>query len=163
MGKKITVDSATLMNKGLEFIEAMHLYGASPEQIEILVHPQSIVHSMVEFTDGAVLAQLSVPDMRLPIQYALTYPERAPSLTAPLDLIKIGALTFEGAGLCRLSLSRARAGDGKNPRHGLRCHERRPTRRPSHFSDGKNTVHRHLRMRRVRAGQDKKHRSPVAQ
>ena len=95
MGKKITVDSATLMNKGLEFIEAMHLYGATPDQIEILVHPQSIVHSMVEFDDSAILAQLSVPDMRLPIQYALTYPRRAPSLTAALDLKKIGALTFE--------------------------------------------------------------------
>ncbi|SHH75841.1 1-deoxy-D-xylulose 5-phosphate reductoisomerase [Sporobacter termitidis DSM 10068] len=99
MGKKITVDSATLMNKGLEFIEAMHLYGAAPDQIEILVHPQSIVHSMVEFCDSAVIAQLSVPDMRLPIQYALTYPERRPSLTAPLDFTKIGPLTFEAPDL----------------------------------------------------------------
>ncbi len=95
MGNKITIDSATLMNKGLEFIEAMHLYGASPDQIQILVHPQSVVHSMVEFCDNAVLAQLSVPDMRLPIQYALTYPERLPSLTPVLDLFKIGSLTFE--------------------------------------------------------------------
>ena len=95
MGRKITVDSATLMNKGLEFIEAMHLYAARPEQIEILVHPQSIVHSMVEFSDHSVIAQLSVPDMRLPIQYALTYPERQPSLTPPLDLAEIGTLTFE--------------------------------------------------------------------
>lgn len=95
MGRKITIDSATLMNKGLELIEAMHLYSASPEQIEILVHPQSIVHSMVEFPDHSVIAQLSVPDMRLPIQYALTYPLRLPSLTAPLDLAAIGTLTFE--------------------------------------------------------------------
>ena len=95
MGRKITVDSATLMNKGLEFIEAMHLYSASPEQVEILVHPQSIVHSMVEFVDNSILAQLSVPDMRLPIQFALTFPVRMPSLTAPLDLVKIGTLTFE--------------------------------------------------------------------
>ncbi len=95
MGDKITVDSSTLMNKGLEFIEAMHLYGASPEQIKILIHPQSIIHSMVEFCDNTVIAQLSVPDMRLPIQYALTYPDRLPSLTEPLDLTKIGALTFE--------------------------------------------------------------------
>jgi 1-deoxy-D-xylulose-5-phosphate reductoisomerase len=95
MGRKITVDSATLMNKGLEFIEAMHLYGARPDQIEIVVHPQSIVHSMVRFADNSVLAQLSVPDMRLPIQYALTYPERRASLTPPLDLTRLGALTFE--------------------------------------------------------------------
>jgi 1-deoxy-D-xylulose-5-phosphate reductoisomerase len=95
MGKKITVDSATLMNKGLEFIEAMHLYGAAPEEIDIVVHPQSIVHSMVEFEDNAILAQLSLPDMRLPIQYALTYPQRCPSLTESLDLKKIGTLTFE--------------------------------------------------------------------
>jgi 1-deoxy-D-xylulose-5-phosphate reductoisomerase len=95
MGPKITVDSATLMNKGLEFIEAMHLYGARPEQIKVLIHPQSIVHSMVEFTDNTVVAQLSVPDMRLPIQYALTYPDRLPSLTPELDLVQIGALTFE--------------------------------------------------------------------
>jgi 1-deoxy-D-xylulose-5-phosphate reductoisomerase len=95
MGRKITVDSSTLMNKGLEFIEAMHLYNASPEQIKILIHPQSIIHSMVEFSDNSVIAQLSVPDMRLPIQYALTYPERQTSLTQELDLAKIGALTFE--------------------------------------------------------------------
>jgi 1-deoxy-D-xylulose-5-phosphate reductoisomerase len=99
MGQKITVDSATLMNKGLEFIEAMHLYGASPDEIEIVVHPQSIVHSMVQFEDNSVLAQLSVPDMRLPIQYALTYPERLPSLTAPLDFVKAGVLTFEAPDL----------------------------------------------------------------
>ena len=95
MGAKITVDSATLMNKGLEFIEAMHLYGASPDQIKILIHPQSIIHSMVEFIDNSVIAQMSVPDMRLPIQYALTYPERQPSLTDALDLTGIGTLSFE--------------------------------------------------------------------
>lgn len=95
MGQKITIDSATLMNKGLEFIEAMHLYDARPDQIEILVHPQSIVHSMVEFDDNAIIAQLSVPDMRLPIQYALTYPQRQSSLTPALDLTAIGTLTFE--------------------------------------------------------------------
>lgn len=95
MGEKITVDSATMMNKGLEFIEAMHLFGAAPEQISILVHRQSIVHSLVEFEDNTVIAQLSVPDMRLPIQYALTYPDRFPSLAAPLELERIGGLTFE--------------------------------------------------------------------
>ncbi|MBO4277477.1 MAG: 1-deoxy-D-xylulose-5-phosphate reductoisomerase [Clostridia bacterium] len=86
MGKKISVDSASLMNKGLELIEAMHLFDLPPEKIEILIHPQSTVHSLVEFADNAVLAQLGVPDMRLCIQYALTYPERAPSLAAEPDL-----------------------------------------------------------------------------
>lgn len=77
MGHKITIDSATLMNKGLEFIEAMHLFNAKPEKIGILVHPQSIIHSMVEFTDNSILAQLGTPNMKLPIRYALTYPDRA--------------------------------------------------------------------------------------
>jgi len=94
MGSKITVDSATLMNKGLELIEAMHLFNIGPEKIEVLIHPESIIHSMVEFEDGSVIAQLSNPDMRQPIQYALTYPDRLPSLTKPLDLTEIGKLTF---------------------------------------------------------------------
>ena len=94
MGAKISVDSATMMNKGLEFIEAMRLFGVSPEQITVLIHPQSVVHSAVEFLDGSVVAQLAVPDMTLPIQYALTYPERAPSLAAPLDLFRACALEF---------------------------------------------------------------------
>ena len=94
MGPKITVDCATLMNKGLEVIEAMRLYRMPLEQVEVLVHRQSIVHSMVEFVDGAVMAQMGVPDMRLPIQLALTYPERAESPVAPLDLTTCGALTF---------------------------------------------------------------------
>ena len=95
MGAKVTVDSATMMNKGLELIEAMHLFSVSPEMIEILVHRQSIVHSMVMYKDNSVIAQLGVPDMRLPIQYALTYPDRVPSLSAELDLAKTGSLTFE--------------------------------------------------------------------
>jgi len=95
MGAKITIDSATLMNKGLELIEAMHLFGVSPQQIEIVVHPQSVVHSAVRFKDGAIIAQLGTPDMRLPIQYALTYPERVHGLGEPLDLLKIRELTFE--------------------------------------------------------------------
>ena len=95
MGKKITIDSATLMNKGLELIEAMHLFGVDPDRIEILIHPQSIIHSMVEFADGCTMAQLSNPDMRQPIQYALTYPDRVPSLIRPLDLTEIKSLTFE--------------------------------------------------------------------
>ncbi len=99
MGAKISVDSATMMNKGLEFIEAMHLFGVSPDRITVLIHPQSVVHSGVEFCDGSVVAQLGVPDMELPIQYALTYPERAPSLASPLDLFTAGDLHFEAPDL----------------------------------------------------------------
>ena len=95
MGAKITVDSATMMNKGLELIEAMHLFGAAPEQIEILIHPQSLVHSGVAFIDGSVVVQLAQPDMGLPIQYALTYPERAPSMCPTLDLLHAPDLHFE--------------------------------------------------------------------
>lgn len=95
MGKKITIDSATLMNKGLELIEAMHLFNIPPDKITVVIHPESIIHSMVEFSDGSTIAQLSNPDMRQPIQYALTYPERKPSLTKPLDLTMIKTLTFE--------------------------------------------------------------------
>ena len=94
MGPKITVDCATLMNKGLEVIEAMRLYGLPLEQVDVLIHRQSIVHSLVEFTDGAVVAQLGTPDMRLPIQLAMTYPERLPSPVDRLDLTTCGALTF---------------------------------------------------------------------
>ena len=95
MGKKITIDSATMFNKGLEMIEAHWLFGLPMAQVDVVVHPQSIVHSMVEFVDGSVLAQLSVTDMCFPIQYAVTYPERRPSGLPPLDLPKLGALTFE--------------------------------------------------------------------
>lgn len=94
MGPKITVDCATLMNKGLEVIEAMRLYRVPLEQVEVLVHRQSIVHSLVEFTDGAVMAQLGAPDMRLPIQLALTYPQRMESPVPKLDLTQCAALTF---------------------------------------------------------------------
>ena len=95
MGKKVTIDSATMMNKGLEVIEAVHLFSVAPEKIKVVVHPESIVHSMVEFIDNSVIAQLAVPDMRLPIQYALTYPRRKPSLAAELDVTQLSALTFE--------------------------------------------------------------------
>ena len=95
MGAKITIDSATLMNKGLEVIEAVHLFGISSDNIEVLVHRQSIIHSGVELSDGAVIAQLGTPDMRLPIQYALTYPERSDYAFEKLDLFKVGTLTFE--------------------------------------------------------------------
>ena len=94
MGAKITIDCATLMNKGLEVIEAMRLYDLPLEQVDVLIHRQSIVHSMVEFTDGAVMAQLGAPDMRLPIQLAMTYPERSATPVDFLDLTTCGALTF---------------------------------------------------------------------
>ena len=114
MGAKITVDSATMMNKGLEVIEAAWLFGLPAERIDVLVHRQSIVHSLVELTDGAVLAQMGTPDMRLPIQYALTYPERLPSPAERLDLAACGALTFTepddeafpAIGLCREAFKR---------------------------------------------------------
>ena len=94
MGPKITIDCATLMNKGLEVIEAMRLYHLPAEQVDVVIHRQSIVHSMVEFTDGAVMAQLGAPDMRLPIQLAFTYPERKPCVVDTLDLIRCGPLSF---------------------------------------------------------------------
>ena len=94
MGPKITVDSATLMNKGLEVIEAMRLYDMPLEQVDVVIHRQSIIHSMVEFVDGAVMAQMGAPDMRLPIQLAMTYPERRECVAPELDLLKCGALTF---------------------------------------------------------------------
>lgn len=94
MGAKITIDSATLMNKGLEFIEAMRLYHMPPQQIQVVVHRESIIHSLVEFHDGAILAQLGTADMRVPIQYALTWPERTPGPATPLDLLTCPPLTF---------------------------------------------------------------------
>jgi len=94
MGAKITIDSATLMNKGLEVIEARWLFDVAPDQVQIVVHPQSIVHSMVEYVDGSVIAQLGVADMGVPILYALTYPERRPAPAARLDLTRVGPLTF---------------------------------------------------------------------
>jgi 1-deoxy-D-xylulose-5-phosphate reductoisomerase len=94
MGKKITIDSATLMNKGLELIEAHWLFGLPPERIDIHIHPESIVHSMVEYVDGSVLAHLAVPDMRIPIAYALSYPDRLPVQVPKLNLFEVGRLTF---------------------------------------------------------------------
>ncbi|MBQ3986540.1 MAG: 1-deoxy-D-xylulose-5-phosphate reductoisomerase, partial [Oscillospiraceae bacterium] len=95
MGAKITIDSATMMNKGLEIIEAMHLFSVPAEKIEVVVHPESILHSAVEFCDNAVIAQLGTPDMRIPIQLSLSYPDRADNPESELDLFKIGSLTFE--------------------------------------------------------------------
>jgi len=94
MGPKITIDSATMMNKGLELIEAVHLFSVPPDQVKIVIHPQSIVHSMVEFVDSTIIAQLSYPDMRLPIAHALFWPERLPSRNGQVDLTKVGTLTF---------------------------------------------------------------------
>lgn len=95
MGSKITIDSATMMNKGFEVIEAKWLFGVAPEQIQVVVHPQSVIHSMVQFEDGAVKAQLGMPDMRLPIQYAFGYPKRLRSSFDRLDFFKLGGMTFE--------------------------------------------------------------------
>ena len=94
MGRKITIDSATLMNKGLEVIEARWLFGEAAKTIDVVVHPQSVVHSMVELCDGSIIAQLGVTDMRLPIQYAFSYPERWPTPLAPLDVARLGAIEF---------------------------------------------------------------------
>ena len=95
MGAKISVDSATMMNKGLEFVEAMHLFGVTPDDIQVVIHPQSVIHSMVELIDGTVIAQMGVPDMGLPIQLALTYPERKPSMFERMDFWNMKDMTFE--------------------------------------------------------------------
>jgi 1-deoxy-D-xylulose-5-phosphate reductoisomerase len=117
MGKKITLDCATLMNKGFEAIEIKNLFGLELRQIEIVIHPQSIIHSAVDFLDGSVLAQLSPPDMKLPIQYAMTWPERTQCVVEPLDLVRAGTLTFAQPDFQRfpclaLALEAARTGGG---------------------------------------------------
>jgi 1-deoxy-D-xylulose-5-phosphate reductoisomerase len=101
MGPKISVDSATLMNKGLELIEACHLFGVAPDAVGVVIHPQSIVHALVEFEDGAVIAQMSQPDMRVPIAHALGWPERIASGVSGLDLVQIAKLSFEDPDLER--------------------------------------------------------------
>jgi 1-deoxy-D-xylulose-5-phosphate reductoisomerase len=115
MGRKISVDSATLMNKGLEFIEACLLFGVTPQQVEVVIHRESIVHSLVEYVDGSMLAQLGAPDMRTPIAHALAWPERVASGVQSLDLVKVGTLRFEAPDLQRfpalaLAQEAARAG-----------------------------------------------------
>lgn len=95
MGAKITIDSASMMNKGFEMIEAKWLFGVTPEQIQVVVHPQSVIHSMVQFEDGAVIAQLGIPDMKLPISYAFSYPKRLYSKAPRLDFTRYATLTFE--------------------------------------------------------------------
>jgi 1-deoxy-D-xylulose-5-phosphate reductoisomerase len=115
MGGKITIDSATLMNKGLEVIEAHHLFGTPYDRIEVVVHPQSIIHSLIQLCDGATLAHLGYPDMRVPISYALNYPDRAEVPVRPLDLVELGSLTFEKVDedtFACLRLAREAAGAG---------------------------------------------------
>ncbi len=115
MGSKVTIDSATMMNKGLELIEAMHLFGVSEDKIEVIIHRESIIHSMAVFADNAVIAQMGVPDMRLCIQYALTYPQRQPSLAAELDFSKLAGLSFappDGEAFPLLPLARYAARQG---------------------------------------------------
>jgi 1-deoxy-D-xylulose-5-phosphate reductoisomerase len=94
MGPKISVDSATMMNKGLEFIEARWLFNTSKEQLKVIIHPQSVIHSMVQYNDGSVLAQMGEPDMATPIAYSMSYPDRIPAGVKPLDFTKVGELTF---------------------------------------------------------------------
>ncbi len=115
MGAKISVDSATMMNKGLEFIEAMHLFSVKPEEIQVVIHPQSVIHSMVELIDGTVIAQLGVQDMGLPIQLALTWPDRCPSMFEHLDFFRLREMTFEAPDLentpcLALAMDMAKAG-----------------------------------------------------
>ncbi len=115
MGPKISIDSATLMNKGLEVMEAQWLFGVSLDQVEVIIHPQSIIHSMVEYRDGSILAQMGNPDMMIPIAYALSYPQRLPLKQAPLDLLNLSGIRFYPPDLKRfpclkLALEAGRAG-----------------------------------------------------
>ena len=130
MGGKITIDSATLMNKGLELIEAHHLFGTPYERIDVVVHPQSIIHSLIQLCDGATLAHLGYPDMRVPISYALHYPERVDVPVRALDLVELGALTFEPVDERDVRLPapgpRGRPGPGGRPR----ARSTPPTRSP---------------------------------
>ena len=143
MGRRITIDSATLFNKGLEVIEARWLFDVPYEQIDVVLHRESIIHSMVEFVDGSIKAQLSLPDMRLPIQYALTYPERLPLDLPPRRLRQARRAALRRAGPGALPLPRPRAGSRAQGRHlprgdrrGRRRGRRRLPRRPaSRFTD----------------------------
>ena len=120
MGAKITIDSATMMNKGLELIEAHHLFEVGPDKLDVLVHPQSIVHGLVEYIDGSVVAQLGSHDMRIPIAYCLAWPERIEGPAARLDLAQLATLTFEKPDPVRfpaLAIARAGAGDRRRRAH----------------------------------------------
>ena len=130
MGGRITIDSATLMNKGLELIEAHHLFGVPYEAIDVVVHPQSIVHAVVHLNDGSSLAHLGYPDMRVPISYALHYPDRVDVPVDTLDLAAVGELTFEPPGHGHLRLPAAGLRGGARPEAPRRACSTRPTRSP---------------------------------
>ena len=150
MGAKVTIDSASMMNKGFEMIEARWLFGLPPERIKVVVHPQSIVHSMVQFADGAVMAQLGTPDMHLPIAYALAYPRRLRSAAPRLDFAQLSTLTFEAPDRERFRNLDYRLRGG---RRGLpQRKDRLPGHeRPHRRNDGPHDVHRHTDVRRLRA------------
>ena len=143
MGGKITIDSATLMNKGLELIEAHHLFGVPYDRIDVVVHPQSIVHALVHLNDGASLAHLGYPDMRVPISYALNYPERADVPVRPLDLVELGALTFEAPDLDSFPCLRLAREAARGGRHGAVRPERRQRGRRPCVPGGRPVVRRH--------------------
>ena len=133
MGPKITIDSATLMNKALEIIEARWLFDLTPDQISVIIHPQSIVHSMVEYQDGSVIAQMSVPDMKLPIQYALTWPDRCEGVASKMDWSRAIGLAFRAAGFRAFRRLAARSGSGQGRWHGGRRPKRRERGRRGRF------------------------------
>ena len=152
MGPKITVDSATLMNKGLEVVEAHHLFGLRPGQVEIVIHPQSMVHSMVEFVDGAIIAQLGITDMRLPIGYALSYPDRCHLPVPSLDLFSLQPLEFHPPDPVRfpcLRLAEAALQEGRTFPAALNARQRSSRRT---FSGGTNSFSGHPRHYRGSAG-----------
>ena len=142
MGGKITIDSATLINKGLEMIEAHHLFGVPYERIDVVVHPQSIVHSLVHLNDGASLAHLGYPDMRVPISYALHYPERADVPLRALDLAAVGELTFEPPDTRDLPLPAPGARGRRGGRHGALRAQRRQRGRGRGLPRRRDPLHR---------------------
>ncbi len=126
MGPKVTIDSATLMNKGLELLEAHHLFALAPDKLDVLIHPQSIVHCLVHLSDGSVLAQMACPDMRTPIAYSLAWPERMHAPTKRLDLADLGTLSFRSPGRGAISRAQARPrslGGGRKRRHRAQCRQ----------------------------------------
>ena len=143
MGRKISVDSATMMNKGLEVIEAHWLFGAPREAIEVVIHPQSVIHSLVEYVDGSVLAQLGHPDMRTPIAHALAFPERIDAGVARLDLARLAALTFEAPDLARFPCLRLAFDALARGRHGAGDAQRRQRGRGGGVSRGTDPLHRY--------------------
>jgi 1-deoxy-D-xylulose-5-phosphate reductoisomerase len=149
MGRKISVDSATLMNKGLEVIEAHHLFGAPADAIEVVVHPQSLVHSLVEYVDGSVLAQLGNPDMRTAIAHALAWPERVDAGVTPLDLAACAPLAFEAAGSGDLPLPGAGVSGAARRRRCPGRAECRQRDRGGGVSGRRAAVPVHRRCRRV--------------